>query len=263
MTSANASGGLGARLSRISFGAVWEIVKHPSLIPVRFSRISRSSIPEIVRFVFAGADEPAVEAYRKDFLLNHRFFTEINTRYVEKRGRRTSFDGWFELLYVLVRFARPAVVVETGIFDGHSSAVILQALCDNGAGELISIDLPAYDAIPFSTSRMEETSLPSGEKPGWVIPDNLRSRHRLILGDAKEYLSKVLEEAKTIDVFLHDSLHTFEHQWFEYSAAWPHLSREGILLSDDVFWNTAYHRFCRSRRVPYMVHRGLGVAKKI
>jgi len=262
MTSANASGGLGARLSRISFGAVWEIVKHPSLIPVRFSRISRSSIPEIVRFVFAGADEPAVEAYRKDFLLNHRFFTEINTRYVEKRGRRTSFDGWFELLYVLVRFARPAVVVETGIFDGHSSAVILQALCDNGAGELISIDLPAYSEIKFSTSRMKDTVLPSGCEPGWIIPDRLRPRHRLILGSSAKFLPSVLNEKKNIDMFLHDSLHTYRHQWFEYSAVWPHLRSGGLLMSDDVFWNIAFNHFCKSKGVSYRISSGFGVAKK-
>ncbi len=255
--------GVFGAFSRLSVSGLWEILKHPSLIPVRLSTSSRASISEIAEFVFPGAEKSRAESYRHEFLLNRDFFSALDDRFVRVRGRRIRLDGWFELLYVLVRLGKPARALETGIFDGHSSAVILQALTDNGAGELISIDLPAYDAIPFSTNRMEETSLPSGEKPGWVIPDNLRSRHRLILGDAKECLPKVLEEAKSIDVFLHDSLHTFEHQWFEYSRAWPYLSREGILLSDDVFWNTAYHRFCRSRGVPYMVHRGLGVAKKV
>lgn len=256
-----ASGVFGA-FSRLSFSGLWEILKNPTLIPVRFSKSSRASISEIAEFVFPGVEKPLAESYRKEFLLSRNFFSALDDRFVRVRGRRICLDGWFELLYVLVRLGKPVRVLETGIFDGHSSAVILQALEDNGAGELISIDLPAYDAIPFSTSRMKDAVLPSGEKPGWVIPDNLRSRHRLILGDAKEYLPKVLEEMKSIDVFLHDSLHTFEHQWFEYSRAWPHLSRGGLFLSDDVFWNTAYHRFCRSRSVPYMAHRGLGVAKK-
>ena len=255
--------GVFGAFSRLSCAGLWEILKNPSLIPMRFSRSSHASIPEIVRFVFPGAEKSLAESYRQEFLLHHDFFSALDDRFVRVRGRRIHLDGWFELLYVLIRAGKPARVLETGIFDGHSSAAILQALEDNGMGELISIDLPAYGAIPFSTSRMKETALPSGEKPGWVIPDGLRSRHRLILGDAKEYLPRVLEEVKSIDVFLHDSLHTFEHQLFEYSTAWPHLSRGGLFLSDDVFWNTAYHRFCRSRRVPYMVYSGLGVAKKI
>lgn len=255
--------GVLSAFSRLSLAGIWEILKNPLLVPMRLSRNSRASISEITEFIFPGVEKSLAESYRTKFLLNRDFFSALDDRFVRVRGRRVRLDGWFELLYVLIRLKKPARVLETGIFDGHSSAVILQALKDNSGGELISIDLPAHGAIPFSTSRMEDAVLPSGEKPGWVIPDNLRSRHRLILGDAKEYLSVVLEEVKSIDVFLHDSLHTFGHQWFEYVTAWPYLSRGGLFLSDDVFWNTAYHRFCRSQGIGYMVHCGLGVAKKV
>jgi len=105
-----------------------------------------------------------------------------------------------------VRFARPRMVLETGVFDGRSSAVILQALHDNDNGTLVSIDLPATDTIDGSTHRMQDTSLPPGCQPGWAIPDYLRGRHRLELGDSKELLPALFEEYADVDIFLHDSL---------------------------------------------------------
>lgn len=251
------------RLSRLTLAGVWDIVKHPTLIPVRLSLAAHARIPEIIEYVYPGTKREEIEKYRKEFLLHNTFFADVNNRYVVKRGKRARFEGWPELLYILVRIARPGRVVETGIFDGHSSAVILRALEDNKSGELVSIDLPAYGEIEHSTDRMKDTALPPGEKPGWMIPDYLRARHRLILGDAKEHLPKVLEELQSIDIFLHDSLHTFRHQWFEYSTAWPYLARDGLLLSDDVFWNTAYNKFLKRKHISYRVYHGLGIAKKV
>ncbi|MBS7618991.1 hypothetical protein KEJ25_10485, partial [Candidatus Bathyarchaeota archaeon] len=43
-------------------------------------------------------------------------------------------------LYLIVRVLRPKYVVETGVSAGRSSAFILCGLCDNGEGELYSID---------------------------------------------------------------------------------------------------------------------------
>ena len=255
-------GGILRKLSHLSIGGAIEIARHPSLLPARFPPISGSSISDIVHFFLPAVSVGEADVLRKEFLEDHVFFESVNKRFVEKRGRRVSFSGWPELLYVLVRSAHPARIVETGIFDGHSSAVILRALEKNGSGELISIDLPAYAVIESSTSRMRDTVLPPGLDPGWIIPESLRTRHQLILGDSKEELPKVLEEKKSIDMFIHDSLHTFGHQWFEYTVAWPRIVAGGFLLSDDVFWNTAFHRFCRHERVPYRVYAGFGVAKK-
>lgn len=153
---------------------------------------------------------------------------------------------------MVVRVARPGVIVETGVFDGESSAVILQALSDAGRGQLVSIDLPAGDPIPGSTDRMRETRLPPGMAPGWLIPHSLRSRHRLELGDSRELLPKILSGYPGIDMFFHDSLHTLDHQLFEYRTAWPRLVPGGLLLSDDILWNAAFHRFCRAQRRRYV-----------
>lgn len=94
------------------------------------------------------------------------------------------------------------------------------------------------------------------------VPDRLRARHRLILGDSREVLPRVFLEEPQVNVFFHDSLHTFDHMSFEYSLAWDHLQAGGILLSDDIFWSPAFHQFCRQKRIPY-VHSGrFGAARK-
>jgi predicted O-methyltransferase YrrM len=255
-------GGILKRISRLSLRGAIEILRCPSLLPARFQPVSGDSIPEIVHFAISRIPHTEAESYQKEFEEDTAFFDSVNISFREKRGRDITFPHWQKLLYALVRASRPERIVETGIFDGHSSAVILQALEKNGSGELISIDLPAYASIESSTSRMTDSVLPDGEKPGWIIPDRFRRRHRLVLGDSKEYLPKILDEIKIIDIFIHDSLHTFEHQWFEYATVWPHIAPGGLLLSDDVFWNTAYNRFCKSKGISYRVYSGFGVAKK-
>ncbi|MBS7618990.1 hypothetical protein KEJ25_10480, partial [Candidatus Bathyarchaeota archaeon] len=38
---------------------------------------------------------------------------------------------------------------------------------------------------------------------------------------SREALPDLLRKLNQIDVFLHDSLHTYEHMSFEYETAWP------------------------------------------
>lgn len=161
-----------------------------------------------------------------------------------------------------IRFTKPQTVFETGVFDGKASAVILQALSDNGAGALVSIDLPAAGSIEGSTNWMTETTLPPNCQPGWIVPDYLIERYRLVLGDSKDTLPLLLEQYPGIDIFLHDSLHTFEHQYFEYTQVWPHLCEGGLLLSDDIFWSPAFHKFCKNRDKAYVNLNGFGAVRK-
>ena len=145
-------------------------------------------------------------------------------------------------LYALVRTLRPAFVVETGVSSGVSSAFILAAIRDNGAGTLVSIDLPFTERDGEPASILPGTSIdkaqwspiPPGESSGWLVPDALRDRWRLRLGDAAELLPQTLEEVGEIGLFLHDSLHTLDHMLFEFETAWPHIAPGGILASDDL-----------------------------
>ncbi|MFM8432823.1 MAG: class I SAM-dependent methyltransferase [Bacteroidota bacterium] len=149
-------------------------------------------------------------------------------------NRPTYFFGKF--LYYIVRMSRPTIMVETGVAHGVSSWTILNAMERNGAGKLCSIDLPDLDLKSYNPGNIQKTS-------GWAVPDALRHRWELRLGSSKELLPAWLQELGEIDVFFHDSDHSYENMLFEFSTALPHLKKKGLIVSDDVHKNAAFAEF--------------------
>jgi len=145
----------------------------------------------------------------------------------------TRYVSATEILYIITRILEPKTVVETGVASGISSTYILQALKDNGRGELYSIDISTQ--IPRDTKQV-----------GWIIPQELRYRWHLIRGSSSEKLLPLLKSLGKIDIFLHDSLHTYENMLWEYKTVWHFIRRDGILLSHDIQLNKAFSDFCDS-----------------
>jgi predicted O-methyltransferase YrrM len=173
------------------------------------------------------------------------------------------FCGRKGALYLLTRLFRPAVVVETGVWFGFTSAQILRALADNREdGALYSIDKPEHPYDLADGSPFREL-LPEACPTGFVVPATLRDRWELRLGTARDLLPKLLDRLETIDMFFHDSEHSYENMTFEFHAAWDHLAPGGLLVADDVGWNGALHDFCRKERVqPAVVKAGMAVCRK-
>ena len=48
---------------------------------------------------------------------------------------------------------------------------------------------------------------------------------------------------KEIDIFIHDSDHTYKNMMFEYDISWPHIKKGGLLISDDVESSNAFYDF--------------------
>jgi predicted O-methyltransferase YrrM len=218
-----------------------------------------------------GTDDATLDRIDADLRGDVAFVRALETAHRRARGAAMTLlgehgaedaDRCHRLLYHAVRLQRPAIVVETGVFDGLSSAFILKALRDNGHGRLCSIDLAARVATRASTDRMPHATLPTGADPGWIVPEDLRDRWTLRLGASQDVLEPWLAELGTIDVFFHDSLHTHDHMRWEYEHAWRALAPSGLLLSDDVFWCTAFWRFARAVSVPSRVVRGMGFLRK-
>ena len=151
------------------------------------------------------------------------------------------------LLYLLVRTLRPDFVVETGVDQGVSSYFILEALCKNGHGRLLSIDIGGKTR--------------SGNPVGWLVPGDMRDRWTLILQPSQVALPQIEEEP---DLFLHDSLHTFHHMMLEFEWAARRLRQGGILVSDDIGDNEAFRLFIASRHGKFtpISERVVGVAMK-
>ena len=78
-----------------------------------------------------------------------------------------------KFLYILCRITKPRNVIETGVAYGLSSFYILSALNRNEYGKLTSID---------SVFRPWQ----SEEMIGSIIPKNLRSKWKLVLGKSNE-----------------------------------------------------------------------------
>jgi hypothetical protein len=123
--------------------------------------------------------------------------------------------------WCVVRHARPAVVVETGVSRGITSRVILEALERNGDGRLWSIDLPPLEE-PWRTLS------------GSAVPQRLRGRWTYFRGTSRRHLPRLARELGRVDVFVHDSLHTPDNLRRELDDVWPALRPGAVVLIDDV-----------------------------
>ena len=155
------------------------------------------------------------------------------------------------LQYMAVRAFEPEIVVETGVANGVSSAYILLALQKNKRGVLHSIGLN------------DSQYLPVGKSLGWIVPEPLKSRWNLLIGDSRDLLPSLLSQLGMIDIFIHDSLHTYDHMLWEYRIAFPYLRPGGLLFSDDAAWNSAFTEFCLEVDVKHgRILRGVGFLQK-
>lgn len=139
-------------------------------------------------------------------------------------------DGLCSMCYLACRTLKPSVVVETGVAHGVTSAYILAAMQRNAHGHLYSIDRPPL-------------ALHSDDFVGVCIPDALKAGHTLIRGDARAKLPALLKALGTVDMFVHDSDHSYGHMTFELGLARRHLRVPGVVISDDVNYNAAFREF--------------------
>ena len=199
------------------------------------------------------ANTTEIQEYITEIASNREFYSHLEENRSNFRRRRFSFWGWgidptlSTVLYTLCRKLRPDSVVETGVASGVSSAHILCALEKNGHGALYSIDLPWGGTT----------------QSGWIIPNYLRHRWQLILGRSSEKLSPLLAKLGTINIFLHDSEHSYQNMLWEFQTAWVYLKTGGILLSHNVDVNDAFSDFCEGVSVKALFLANMGGVVKV
>jgi hypothetical protein len=198
----------------------------------RISRLTGASLAEIGRF-----RRELRESALPDTLLD--------------RGAGVAFTRELPqgaLLYLVVRAARPARVVETGVRPGYSTAWLLAALDANGEGELTSLG-PGPTA--GRASGVRDVSV------GQFVPPSLRTRWTLALGNSEDRLREILAGSKGVDLFFYDNGPLASRARFELRAAWEALSPRGILLAHHIEANTAWTDFCRNQGiVPQLLDPG-------
>ena len=117
-------------------------------------------------------------------------------------GRRL---GW----YAIARTIKPNVVFETGTEKGLGSLVIAEALLRNGKGRLVTIDIEPQSGL-------------------------------LIGGDWAKVIDRVIDDSlvalssiDNIDLLIHDSDHSADHELRELELVASRLSARSIVLSDN------------------------------
>jgi predicted O-methyltransferase YrrM len=190
---------------------------------------------------------------------------------LERRYRSHYVAGWVSLidaqfLYWVVRRVKPRTIVQTGVSNGLSSAFIMLALAKNGSeGRLHVIDIPAvFDPDDPAWTRkgaIHGEVIPQGKSSGWMVPDMYRDRFAVELGDAKQLLPPLVDGLDTIDMFFHDSDHTYEHMTFEFEQAMRKLAPNSVIVADDIAWNASLWDFADRHLLPSYNYCGsMGIA---
>jgi predicted O-methyltransferase YrrM len=204
-------------------------------------------------------------------VFERRSFIEHYMAELSHKHRAHYVPGWVNLddalfLYWLVRRVNPKTIVQTGVCNGLSTAFMMLGLVKNGPeGRLYAIDLPPVFNPDDPTWTVEGSVygfvIPKGKTSGWMVPDAYRDRFEVRSGDTKDLLPEMVEKVGPIDIFYHDSDHTYNHMMFEFHQAKRRLNQGGLVIGDDVSWNASVWDFADEFDVPSYNFKGaVGVA---
>ena len=146
-------------------------------------------------------------------------------------------------IYFLTRLLKPEVIVETGVAAGYSSQAFLQALDENGAGELFSSDFPYF--------RVADPE----KYIGCLVDDGLKGRWHLLIEGDESNIPKIAAQVKSIDLVHYDSDKSYAGREFAMKHLMPLLSERGVLLMDDLHDNTFFRDFVSRQSRPWRVFR--------
>jgi predicted O-methyltransferase YrrM len=146
-------------------------------------------------------------------------------RLADREARYGRRAGW----YALVRALRPEHVVEAGTDKGTGACVFAAALIRNGCGELTTVDI--------------------NPDSGYLVTGRYAEVTTRLIGDSVEVLSG---SHSSVDMFLHDSRHTFEHELAEFRAIAPRLSWQAVVLSDNAHVTNALSHWSEAKRRQFL-----------
>jgi predicted O-methyltransferase YrrM len=227
----------------------------------------RSAIPDRAwRSVLQEVTKEASSVPGFDQVMERKAYVESYLAELGQRYHSHYVAGWVnpvdaQFLYWVVRHAKPNTIVQTGVSNGLSSAFMMLALAKNGqGGKLHVIDIPAIfdpdDPAWMQKGIVYGVVIPQGKSSGWIVPDIYRDRFEVQIGDAKELLPGLIDRLDKIDMFFHDSDHTYDHMTFEFQQVMRKLAPDGVILADDIGWNASLWDFADKYHIPGYNFRG-------
>lgn len=198
---------------------------------------------------FVSAVEEGVNHYHE---IERKLAAELGEEYFERYSGGAGVMEKLELsiLYALVRTTKPNIAVETGVAQGASTSLILEALSENNSGHLYSVDLPrfsddsgySYQEGDFPIEGFNAAVIPEGKEPGWLVDTDVRDRWTLQTGRSTDLLHDIVSNTG-VDIFIHDSEHSYKNIMWELSVVAPNLTKGGWMWVDDADWNDAFTDF--------------------
>ena len=211
-------------------------------------RIRRERSDKLAEFF--GVEVSLVKSYEEDMMNSNDFMNCLDKR-IEEVGEYGGYGEagrvGAEVLYLITRINKPKNILQTGVMFGLFDAHILLALHHNEKGKLDSIDLPEQ---------------PGDIEHGYFIPENLKDRWNLHIGNVKNLLPKLLSERESIDIFFHDSKHRYSHMMWEFNESYRYIKESGILASHDVINNQAFEKFTNKNNMKNMEIIAVGISIK-
>jgi len=202
-------------------------------------------------------------------------------RYIEQflqkfpLGVRSSIvwdDSNFIFLYIFTKMLKPKVIIETGCNIGFSSTFIALAVKENNNGcRFYTMDLAdrlglGWEDISFIKLKKQQVNferlktLPPPQAL-FMVPSDLREYIIFFKGSSKDILPDILRKNSEVDIFFHDSEHSYRNIIWESMTVLPYIRAGGYLLIHDVALNSAFKKLFHNAGI--ILGDNLGIFKKI
>ncbi len=174
-------------------------------------------------------------------------------------------------LYLLMRFQKPKLALETGVERGGSTLALLKGLyantqlltpCDGCMpSKLYSYDISNSTRFLFAEQEWEKGKEAKIQRKnvkrvyvpiGTLVPDWLKPNWNLVIGDSIKKVPQTLKEVGTIDFFCAGYGHTYDIQKADIGNIWDALKSGGILVIDRSDWedNKFFDELCHKKNIP-------------
>lgn len=137
-------------------------------------------------------------------------------------------SGNGRLLYTLAEFLGATRIIETGVYHGESSRMLLESVSKRD-GMVISTDIPHPEKY---------------SQAGMLVCEELRKYWQLIQLPDRIALPMALSQMPEIDMCYYDSDKSYGGRMYSYPRLWEALREGGIFVSDDISDNFGFRDFC-------------------
>jgi len=217
----------------------------------------RPHIEACAKEMYVGED---YRNYQEKYKFLNDFIAKLNATYPGEyhSGAISEDDGHF--LYYCVRQLKPKVIVQTGTSNGVSCAHLALGLSHvPGNTRFYAVDMPNIyrpDDPEFHKKMVYGVLIPPGKSSGWLIPDRILPRFECMSGDSKKLLPKLLEKVGKVDLFYHDSDHSYDHMWWEFETILPYMNPHGVIIADNIAWSSVTWDWAQKHGLYSFNHRG-------